>query len=525
MDRIAKVISYVIGTVVLFTLGIGIFLQRNLLSPLGLVTIGCIFVLVIVGTAYFVVVGADFTIRRVTRSDFRDIGDSGTLAQNLIGKITTYSPHSPQAANQRMIAEKKVAPVVPTIAEMLAKNLLDGVTLYLGYQVENNDLIPVTGTFNSIRTFAILGKGGAGKTVRLFLILIQCIVANATIYLCDPHFMKPGSITRLLLPLQRWVKFAVPTAYLDDLYRKNNPLTPEKLDGLLMAGFADFRARMERRVHGQETDFSPCVLVCDEFTRMMYNEQYGETCVDTVVQCANQYRDYQGFSVVVMHEVVATNKQQTKQLVARLRRALHAVFVMRTDKEYAKFCLDGKWLKQVERLRTGSTIFIDTEGKIHDNVFTPHGSIADSYTLEKMLLEALPGRDEYRQLAPPKEQVAYYGYSGMQQTYAARPGVTVKPEIMEALQPKLLQSARPGETVKEPLDSGETFTGEGESEKPGEAFTQEEKQIVLNAFYELCIEARGGKVTREMIKTRLGWNNKKHHIIKAVCDTFGIAKP
>lgn len=524
MDKIVKVIAYVIGTVILFTLGIGIFLQRNLLSPLGLVTLGCIFILVIAATAFSLVVGADFTIRRVTRAQYRDIGDSGTLAQNLIGRITEYAPHSPIAtANHRMIsAEKKAPPAIPTIAEMLAKGMLNGVTLYLGYQIEKNELVPITGTFNDIRTFAILGKGGAGKTVRLFLILIQCVLAGATLYVCDPHLMKPGSITRLLLPLQRWIKFAVPTAYLDDAYRKQNPLTEEALNGFLMTGFADFRARMERRVLGEETDFSPCVLVCDEFTRMMYNPEYGATCVDTVVQCANQYRDYNGFSVVIMHEVVATNKQETKQLVARLRRSLHAIFVMRTDREYAKFCLEGKWLKQVERLRTGSTIFIDTNGEIREAVFTPHGSIADSYTLEKMMLEALPAAKEPLQIASPQEQIAWYPRSTP--AYTARPGTRVTPEIMEPLQHKLLAAARPGETVKEPLDSGETFTDEDEGERAGETFTSEEKQLVLNTFYALCLETQG-KVTRDMIRVKLGWTKKRYPTIKSVCDTFGIAKP
>jgi hypothetical protein len=76
-------------------------------------------------------------------------------------------------------------------------------------------------------------------------------------------------------------------------------------------------------------------------------------------------------------------------------------------------------------------------------------------------------------------------------------------------------------TVKQPVEhheSGESLIVEGEN------FTvsRSDETAILMAVIDL--QTTDAKVTREAIKQTLGWNNKKHDIIKAVCDKHGIAR-
>lgn len=48
-----------------------------------------------------------------------------------------------------------------------------------------------------------------------------------------------------------------------------------------------------------------------------------------------------------------------------------------------------------------------------------------------------------------------------------------------------------------------------------------DETTVLMAVIDL--QTAGQNVTREAIKQKLGWNNKKHDIVKAVCDKHKIA--
>jgi hypothetical protein len=84
-----------------------------------------------------------------------------------------------------------------------------------------------------------------------------------------------------------------------------------------------------------------------------------------------------------------------------------------------------------------------------------------------------------------------------------------------------------GETVKEPLEAGENgespvkFHQEGETVSP-DVSPEDEIVVVRTA---IALQQANGKVTREDIKVALNLNNKKHWIIKVVCDKYGIAMP
>ena len=383
LKSIYTIIIWIVSTVVLFAMGFIFYQFRWILYTFGIICCTCAIALVV-----------EFTIRRITRYTYRDISQTGTIAKPFIGKPKTFAPISLLPASKEPTV--KVTPVVPTLKEMLAKQLLDGVSLYHGYEIKGSEVIPLIGSWNDVRTFAIAGKGGSGKTIRLFFILIQCILAGAKIYLCDPHGSDAGSITALLQPLAKWIKFAV-TDFEGDI------------EAQIMAMVSDFHARMERRRHNQEVDRTPCVLVIDEFTSLIMNDLYGESVVDTVCACADQYRKYGGYAVVVGQSWTLPAKGKTTALLARLRKSLHAMFVHRLHADYAKyFFSDRKRLKGIDHLKTGLCVFVDTDGQLHD-IHTPKGSVTDAFTVASMM-QALPGSTtDQLQLTSPrlKEQVGY----------------------------------------------------------------------------------------------------------------------
>ena len=106
-----------------------------------------------------------------------------------------------------------------------------------------------------------------------------------------------------------------------------------------------------------------------------------------------------------MHEMVATKSRNVTNLVARLRRALHAVFILRTDKEYASYFLSGKQVKKATQLKKGMGILINTDGEVLEDVYTPKGTVADAFTIAKML-QAIDGPAPNPQLISPGVRVS-----------------------------------------------------------------------------------------------------------------------
>ena len=82
-----------------------------------------------------------------------------------------------------------------------------------------------------------------------------------------------------------------------------------------------------------------------------------------------------------------------------------------------------------------------------------------------------------------------------------------------------------GESVKrlpKPRETGENpvkFNPESENISP-DVSPEDEQAIIRTAF---ALQQANGKVTREEIKAALGWNNKKHWIVKTTCDKYNIA--
>ena len=509
MQQLLKTICFVIGTVLLFTLGISIYLVRSYLPTVGLIALGSLVVCLTSGTFFFLFLGTNFTLRSLTRLDFHDIGEFGTLAQRF-NRIFEYAPYAPKmgevAATKN--AGELPAPKVDLLGDVLEKGLI-GVgseKFLLGLYADNT---PCYTLWDKVKSLIVAGMSGSGKSVTMVFITVQLMLSKAAkITVIDPHWSKPDGLTSRLKPLAEYATFV-----------KGNSNTD------IQEAVTEFKEMLEGRINGDEIDGAR-LLIIDEWNRIAgRNKEVFEDVKWIVEEIAQEGRGYLVY-VMLGGQIWMPSKSGGTSIIESIQSA----YVHRIKTKQARYIVDNEIAKQTEKMYPGHVFFSNADGET-ERLIIPESRYRDAVTVRDLLrgtvpFIASPAYQPQIEPLPRREQIAQYArYAATQNgTYApsSNPGETVITPYNAA---KMLPQGETVKEVKEPLDSGEAFTGESETGETGEAFTQEEKQLVLNAFYELCTITKGGKVTREMIKTRLGWNNKKHHIVKAVCDALGIAKP
>ena len=188
--------------IILGVASVAVWFVRQYLPILGLFILLAVGILICIGVAAAII----YLARLFFHADIGEIGPTGSYVhRSLTGRVTTITP---LAIEQARIEKPAVTVIeIPTVAELLAANLLGGTDLMLG--CAQSDGKPHYGLWDNVRTFCIAGKGRAGKTITMFFIAIQAILNGATVWVCDPHAKKKSSITTLLHPLGQWVRFAV----------------------------------------------------------------------------------------------------------------------------------------------------------------------------------------------------------------------------------------------------------------------------------------------------------------------------
>lgn len=87
----------------------------------------------------------------------------------------------------------------------------------------------------------------------------------------------------------------------------------------------------------------------------------------------------------------------------------------------------------------------------------------------------------------------------------------------------LSRSGESGERVKGPERPGESGESPVKFNSVSPTVSPQDELLIARTAFRLIGE--NGHVTREEIKTALGWNNKRHGEIKVICDKYGIAMP
>ncbi len=368
-NRPLEILVFSACLTLMFIIGVGLYCVRSIFPYVGYVVIGVVIIGLLCGAGVMI----EFTVRRFTRFTFRDIGEKGTIAHRH-GRVALYAPQSGEpvkAIEERAKVKVQELPPVPTVAQLLQEGALGTADLLLGYQMNG---VPLWGVWGNINTFCVAGRSRSGKTITLFFIIIQALLNGAIVWIADPHGngRKASAMKKLLDPLARYVRFAV---------------TDEEIANMV----DEFIDVMQARQDGLDNDLTPRLFVCDEFNGAA---EECERLYELVNRCAREWAGYNGFAAIAGHEWTQGGK-----LLVKMRRNLHAKFVHKLDKDYAKFLLNSrKHAVEAEKLRTGNNFFQDVEGNIVE-LRTPLGTAQDAAVVAEMLLQ-IAGPEPRPELEP-----------------------------------------------------------------------------------------------------------------------------
>jgi hypothetical protein len=483
----------VAGIAVLGIVGYAVYLVRAYLPVLGFAILVALGILLVVGVVTAVV----WLLHYVFKATAFDIGEFGTVMQ-WFGKKTLYAP---MTTNTVKVSQRKgkvtVTPEVSSIIELIETGVIciGQLAMHMGFEQEKGGLLPVVDAWPG--TFAIAGRGRSGKTRRVISIIFQALIGGARVFVCDPHATKPDGLAKELEALAPWIVFVRGAENCASAART-------------------FRNEMNRRVkEGIDGGVQPWLIIFDEWSALMTGglpDEDKEVMIEVVQECSTQYAGYLGFAGIIGQKWLAEECGGTT-----IRRSLHKVFVHQLDPDYAKFLLPSRYAKKANELLIKECFYqVAGEVKRIVSITVPDDShiwLAD-WLMEHMPPESmLPTVEQKRPLIP--EQVA--------QHVKALPLPQTQPYEHENNTDG--KGVNAGEEPVEPVQDGKGFTvdGEGFTAEIEPPYTPSEETQVVLAAQKIASE-NGGKVTRQAIRDHLGWNVRKHHIVKAVCDKHGIAK-
>jgi hypothetical protein len=349
----------------LIIVGIGIWRVWAYVPIVGFVALGTTILVLVCAAANALI----YTAHNLARETYYDIGEFGTRVKGLISRPTLLAPMAQTTAtNAAKIAKTDVAMQIPSLFDLLdIGEIYYGMTdMILGYK-EGGQM--VRGPWPN--TFAIAGKGRSGKTRRVVFMLVQALMANAHITICDPHATKPDSLTSELEALAPWLHFA--------------RSIPE-----IMEASQEYLSEMQRRentVVEQGFRHPPRLIVYDEWSKLMtrIEPEDSEKIIEVVTAASQEYAGYGGYACIIGQSWIADECGGTK-----IRRALHAVFCHRIDTDYAKFLIkSAKWYKQTEQLATGHSFYQDLDGKV-TKLIMPKVEDRAGVKVAEMLLQIAP---------------------------------------------------------------------------------------------------------------------------------------
>lgn len=339
------------GIIVLGIVGYAIYLVRQYVPIVGYIWLAALGILPTLGIVFLVI----WIVRYLMQADVIEIGPTGTIVK-WFNQVTRIHPLGTQEYKIREVKEQKQIekPQVPLLLNVLREGVLGGIDLLLGY---HQDGTARWGTWDDIRTFVVAGKSRSGKTVTMVFFIIQALMGNAQVWVCDIHHNKPTGLLKVLAPLIPYMRVA---------------RTHEEIVQLA----TDFKNEMNARENGtSEIGLTPILLVIDEWTKTLRDLSPDEVSllVDTVLDCAEAWANFEGYAMVAGHEWTARESGGKKG--AAVRRGFHSAFVHRIDEEYAKFLLTGakgkKAAKTAPNLPTGHVHFQDSEGEL-DYLLIPY---------------------------------------------------------------------------------------------------------------------------------------------------------
>lgn len=333
-DSVRMYVVVLSTIIILGIVGYSVYVVRAYIAYVGFVAVGASILLIIVALC----IAITYAIRFLSKVEEYVIGENGTALRGIAGRVTLLAPMS---ANQAVVAKRGkkviVTPVIPSILEEIENGVIaiGQLSMHMGYEKSKTGLLPIIDAWPG--TFAIAGRGRSGKTRRVLTIIMQALIGNCRVFICDPHSHKPDSLTNLLGPLA-------------------SRLTIARGDVEIVEMSRYFLAEMENRVQGLSQDATPWLIIYDEFSRLMtttkIDDDDKQVIQDCVVHCSTEYAGFLGFAGIIGQVWTEDATGGTA-----IRRSLHKVFVHQLSAEYSKFFLKGRWANKSEDLSSRECLY------------------------------------------------------------------------------------------------------------------------------------------------------------------------
>ena len=473
-DLLQRIVTVVLASFVLIFLcvvGIGLFLQRAWFPFVGgLVMTDLVIWLLALGILPLaaLIVGIVWLLR----GRYVESGPSGGYLLHLFGTkaLPPLLPVTPRIAGATNIATIK--PNIPRLGDMLDsffQSTEGRLEVFQGYR---QDETPRYGPWPGV--IGVSGAQNVGKSVTITTLVVMALLQHARVVVCDTHYQKSRSLYKKLVALEEWITFA-------------------KTEQEVLAEAQHFSTELANRKRGGNP--YPYVFVLDEAASILKRSEIGR---DVIPMIEEGSQEGQGFNMTIILGIHDFSQDGLGDV--RIRGFLNFIYCHRMEPDQAKFIQafnTRKTKAMIAKLPPGHTVAKDETNEV-EYLIMPFADSKDALRARERMLHLSPGPAKPLTISPSTEHVRLIESGG------------------ESGESTVKRPAEPGESLTGPGASGESLTSPGEN-----VVSSEDRDAVILAISALVDQGR--PLTREGIKEYLGWNNRKHWVVKAVCDKYGIA--
>ncbi len=343
------------SVIVLAVSGLAVWRVWPYVPILGMAILASVAIIFLAGAS----AGVILLVRLFYHADVIQVDQHGAYIRRF--KTVTALPPL-EAIPQKTSATKIVeaAPLIPSVSQLLEQGLIGKGQLLLGFY---SDGTPRYGAWSDIRTFAVGGKSRSGKTVTMFFLILQAVLARvSSITVCDPHYTKPTGLANMLRPLGDFV-------------------TLVGTKDAILSAVDDFSAELERRIAGASGE--PRLLVIDEWTRIARHKDMLKLIQWTVMAAGQEGAGYDMYIMLGGQLWQASASGGNK-----LKDSLHAAFAHRLDTRQSREIIPAQYAKKTPGLETGHCFLYDTDGRTEQLVM-PLGVVADAVKVRQIITASL----------------------------------------------------------------------------------------------------------------------------------------
>ena len=401
-----------------------------------------------------------FGIVWLVRGRYVDVGPTGGYVLRLFG-AKALPPLMP--VTPKVAGATNVAtikPNIPRLADMLDSFFQSTEGQLEVFQGYRQDETPRYGPWPGV--IGVSGAQNVGKSVTITTLVVMALLQHARVVVCDTHYQKSRSLYKKLVALEEWITFA-------------------RTEQEVLAEAQNFSAELAARKRGSNP--YPYVFVLDEAASILKRSDIGKEVIPVIEEGSQEGQGYGMTIILGIHDF-----SQDGLGDVRIRGFLNFIYCHRMEPDQSKFIPAFNTRKTkaiISKLPPGHAMTKDEQNEV-EYLILP---FADSR-------DALRARERLLQLSP----------IGLVKSLPTQDVRLIEPGESESSEAPIDQPVEPGES-----DESDTVK-----------VSPDDREAIIFAVSALMSE--GKPLTREAIKEHLGWNNKKHWIVKSVCDEYNLCK-